>query len=147
MKDLGNNIEALRENSPSKELVKVIENYIENMRNTFGSNEDNFGENFELDLGGKIYLVETEVDLKQIQTVAYDNQNKRYFTIDEKETQFDIFEDLKDGYYQVSLITHNGGGNIYLIPKQFEEKYPLIKKSFEITKQHESQEINLNPSW
>lgn len=131
MKILANNLNELREaNIPA--LYDRINAYC----NSFNQNEDpkyHIGNNFEIDLGGPIMLVETEEDLSEIKTTRFDDKGF-YASISEKADTFDVCEYFDDRkYVYVLMCTHNGGGTTYLIPTQISYKFPTIEESVYLT--------------
>ena len=82
-----------------------------------------------LQIGGYIFLCESEEDLKLINT-PYDKP------ISEVACILDVYEELEGGkHYLIGLMESNAGGNLYAIPKDIFEKSQTLILSFKISKE------------
>lgn len=99
-----------------------IKSYIKDILDNYGIKEF---EEYEDELGGAFYVVETAEDLKQIKVLEKDDNggwNSLYYT----EGSFDSAEFLANGRYAAFLmIWNNAGGNTYFIPQEFCNKHVL----------------------
>lgn len=138
MKELGNSLFELKKNCEYLDFIKKLEDYFKSFDDNFG---ESMGDNFELDLGGKVYLVETQEDLKEIQTPLFDKVNNKYYTLFEKAAQFDVCDFVNNSLHQpvavhLLLCTHNGGGNTYLIPIDIANANPNVMTSLRLTNEN-----------
>jgi hypothetical protein len=125
MKYLGNNFEELIENEAPESLIDLIkEMYI-----SIDSDDE---EDFEMDLGGGFYLIESLEDLSEIYTATLNEDTNEFYTINERADFFDICEYTScKQFVQVLLCTNNAGGNTFLIPAAIAEQTPTVLESIE----------------
>lgn len=93
-----------------KEVLVIVEKYREYTEN---SNLD------KLDwlLGGVVNIIETEEDLKEINTLYKHPKENRLFNITERPCEFDIAEYLGDkSFALIWNATNNAGGSVYYVP-------------------------------
>jgi hypothetical protein len=128
MIDLGNNLVELRQRCPSPDFLKIVETSFAKHNEDFEVYYDEeYGSNFQVDLGGGIYLIETPEDLIKVETLRLHETLDRYYNITEAITAFDICEYIENNtFVYVLLCTNNGGGNTYLIPRIIADIFPTI---------------------
>lgn len=130
MKDLGNNLSEMRLNNSPTSVINLVERFIAETQIA----DELFGEDFDSDLGGRFYLVESEDDLSEICLASYDETMLKYHTLADHAGAFDMCEYTECGeFVQVLLCTNNAGGNVYLIPKTIAEQSANVLKSIELT--------------
>lgn len=99
-----------------------IKSYIKDILDNYGIEDS---EEYEDELGGAFYVVESAEDLKEVKVLERDDNggwNSLYYT----EGSFDSAEFLANGKYAAFLmIWNNAGGNTYFIPKELCSKHVL----------------------
>jgi hypothetical protein len=131
MKILGNNLDELSKCGIPFLYQRVL-GYCKSFNDTESDVTYHIGDDFDLDLGGPIMLVENEEDLRTIGTTKVDGD--RYLNLAEVADVFDVCEYIdKERYVYVLMCTHNGGGTTYIIPRALSDLYPTIEKSIFLT--------------
>ena len=132
MRVLANNLTELKE-ADIPALYKKIKDYCDGFNETEDDPEYHLGNNFNIDLGGPIMMIESEKDLFEIKTTKTD-ENGKYLSIAEVADTFDICEYFDRGdYVYVLLCTHNGGGITYIIPSTIAYLRPTVEQSVFLT--------------
>ena len=133
MIDLGNTAEELRRNCPIEVLAFLRDIEVADT------------ENFEGDYGGKCYLVETDEDLRRIETAlwSYKPGDNRYLNLMETAAPFDSAEWVPGGaYVNIFLATNNAGGNTYFIPREIAERNETVLESIAMTHEENSKDAD-----
>lgn len=132
MKVLANNLNELKEaNIPA--LYRIIKAYCDGFNQTEDDPKYHLGNDFNIDLGGPIMLVEAVKDLYEINTTKIDS-NQKYLSIGEIADTFDICEYFDQGkYVHILLCTHNGGGITYIVPRHIADQNANVEKSIFLT--------------
>lgn len=132
MKILANNLTELKE-AGIPALYTMVKAYCDGFNDTEDDPKYHLGNDFNIDLGGPIMLVETFDDLYEIKTTKIGTDDK-YLSIAEIEDNFDICEYFDKGkYVHVLMCTHNGGGITYIIPIEIANQAPTVAKSVFLT--------------
>jgi len=121
-----------------------LKNWIYGMNDQLAEDlDEDDAQEFVVYFGGDIFLVENEQDLKEID-LPYDGSNVDR-NITEGAAVFDIAEWILGGMYaQLMLITNNGGGNTYVIPRVVAGKSENVIESMKMTqKSYEKETENL----
>ena len=122
--------------------VNLFEYLIELINTVVGSYSLEKDERIDQYLGGFIYLIEEEHDLKKIYTSCItklpkgeqDRDLGGWASIVECPDAFDQCEYILNGeYVAILLCTNNDGGNLFIVPKHIAETEPNIDKSIKMT--------------
>jgi hypothetical protein len=125
MKNLGKDYEEIRNKAPTTVFKMLDSLFVENA----DSVADLMNKPLDEILGGGIFLVESEEDLKEVPTTIPG------ISLFEKADSYDICEVTPDGLFvTIVLITNNSGGNTYMIPIELANTLPNVLRSIELTK-------------
>lgn len=98
-----------------------IKSYIKDILDNYGIKDF---EEYEDELGGAFYIVETAEDLKEIKTLERDGDGWK--SLYNSSCSFDSAEFLSNGRYAAFLmIWNNAGGNTYFVPQEFCNQHVL----------------------
>ena len=114
---------------------KKLAHFITTMNDQLGPDlEAGEDEDFVTYFGGNLYLIEEYADLTEIY-LPWDPNIVKDATILDGAAEFDIAEWVCDNTYaQMMLITNNGGGNTYFVPRIIARTVPNIIESMKLTK-------------
>jgi hypothetical protein len=132
MRVLANNLDDLEKaNIPA--LYKKIKEVCKSFNDMESDPDYYIGNNFNIDFGGSIMLVEKPEDLYEIKTTTA-SSGSSYLSIAETAACFDICEYIdNEKYVYLLLCTHNGGGVTYIIPTSISNQFPTVEQSIFMT--------------
>lgn len=135
MRNLGNTGEEIRRNAPES-VVRYLDGLLHDDAYGWPNTDD-----FEADFGGGCYLVETDEDLAEIETLSWSYRpgDNRYLNLSEIAAPFDVAEWIPSGeYVNIFLATNNAGGNTYFIPREIAERNETVLESIAMTQEENS---------
>jgi len=111
--------------------------YIINANEQLALDQDNAeAEDLQNYFGGNVFLIQKTVDLKEIPLVStlHDEHDTR--TILDTPDSFDMCREILDGaFIEIMLMTNNGGGHTYYVPKSVADGTPNVRASVVLTRE------------
>lgn len=84
-------------------------------------------------VGGNVNVLETVDDFKRVQSLQQASSSIIWKTLEEAPGIFDTCEYILDGkYVEMFIATNNGGGEVYLVPKELADNSSNVQESIKI---------------
>lgn len=127
MKEFDNIVE-MREAGVAQVILEEFSALVNNLALELDEPPDSIS--FDVELGGRLFVVEDEEDLEQIETFVEDPETKGWKNITQVGDAFDdAYLTMDDSHVVIYKVTNNAGGPTFFIPKEVADKCANIEKS------------------